>query len=300
MIAENIADGTFRSSVEDWLRALENKNNLSDASHQVLQTIIADPKFASYAAAKDIAERARLNGASVIRTAQALGYAGWPALRQEIRSRYIATLSAVELSSVHENQAASADPVGYSLTCQITELTNLRRSFDRREIRKLADSFASAKRRLIIASGSYAALGKILAHHATLAGYRSELADDAVAISNAIGDLTSDDIVVAVGFWRIYKSTITALKEAKARHSTTALITDVSQPHLRNLADYYLIVPSEGTSFFVSLVPAMAMIECLCLELARIDNKKTSESLESFEKQWKSFDHLFSGEGELG
>lgn len=280
-------------SVEDWLRSLEQDRFLSPSGHQVLQAAISNPKLASFASATELAEAAKVNVASVTRAAQSVGYSGWPAWRQEIRARFIGTLTATELADVHKSESAT-EPFGDALKRQIQQLTDVRRALDRKTLNQFARSIATANRRLIIASGSYTAIGQILAHHATLAGYRSELAEDSVAISNATGDLQAGDVVIAFTFWRIYKSTLTAMREARKRGAKVCLLADAALPQLIGIADHILIVPSESASYFVSVVPAMAVVEGVCAELERIDPARTSASIKSFEKQWRAFDHLHS------
>ncbi|WP_425964092.1 hypothetical protein [Rhizobium nepotum] len=47
--------------------------------------------------AAEIALQAEVDLSTVVRAAQAMGYPGWPAWREDIRARYIGTLSLPEL-----------------------------------------------------------------------------------------------------------------------------------------------------------------------------------------------------------
>ncbi|WP_425964381.1 MurR/RpiR family transcriptional regulator [Rhizobium nepotum] len=247
-----------------------SQEKLSAGGRKVLQTIIGDAQQASYASAAEIALQAEVDLSTVVRAAQAMGYPGWPAWREDIRARYIGTLSLPELTNVHHAETTASEIVDQALSRNLLQLADLRKRLDRDNLVAFAKIFASASRRVIAASGSYASVGQIFAHHATIAGYRTHLVEDAVMASNTTGDLAEGDVVVALCFWRIYKSTVTAMREAKTKGAKVCLITDVRRPYLVELADHVIIVPSESTSYFVSMVPAMAVIECACAELAKL------------------------------
>src|SRR6202043_2329008 len=88
--AKNVAEKIpLTQPVEDWLRALARQHSISKGAHDVIQAAILRPEFASYASAFDLGKDAGVNTATVTRAAQALGFSGWPELRQEIRARYV-------------------------------------------------------------------------------------------------------------------------------------------------------------------------------------------------------------------
>jgi DNA-binding MurR/RpiR family transcriptional regulator len=85
-----------------------------------------------------------------------------------------------------------------------------------------AKAIATAKRRLVVTSGS--AVARALEHNASLAGYCSELVDGSVSASNAIADMQAGDIVIALALWRLYRSTAHAVRQDKTLRATDALL----------------------------------------------------------------------------
>lgn len=284
----------FEEPLEDWLRNLDEKHSLTPALHEVVQAVINDPRHASFASVADLAKKANVNVATITRTAQNLGFSGWPDLRQEIRARFMSKLSAPEVSVVHQQETANHRPFDSALTRQIEQLSALRRRTDRQTIRDIAKVITAAKRRIVVGSGSFASIASILSHHATLCGYRMELATDAVAIANALGDVRHGDVVVIITFWRLYNSAIHASQQAKAKGATTCVITDAAVDALANNADYLLLAPAESTSFFTTVLPGLSLIEGLSAELAAVDPELSAKSIENFEEQWLSQDLLFT------
>ncbi|QRM32241.1 MurR/RpiR family transcriptional regulator [Microvirga sp. VF16] len=279
-------------SVEEWLRELGHGHTFSRAIQHVLDVAIANPELASYASATDFAAAVGVNGATVTRAAQSLGFSGWPEWRQEIRARFLGLLTAPELVGVHDAQA-SEQPFDETLNRQIENLASIRKTINRDVVRRFAQAIAGANRRLVVASGSYAAAGRLLCHNAGIAGYRCELIDDAVAIANALGDLTSEDIVIPITFWRIYKTALAAAREARAKHAKVYLISDALGSPIANLADQVLVVPSEGASYFPSLLPSICVVEGICAELAAVNPDKSKSAISAAERQWQQFDLLY-------
>jgi len=291
--AKNTADD-FAESLEDWLRNLDEKYGLTPAAHEVVQAVINDPRHASFASAAELAKKAEVNVATITRTAQSLGFSGWPDLRQEIRARFMSKLSAPEVSVVHQQETGNDRPFDAAVNRQIEQLTALRRRTDRQSVRDVAKIIAGAKRRIVLGSGSFESIASILAHHSTLCGYRMELATDGVTIANALGDVKEGDVVIIITFWRLYNSAIKAARQAKAKGATTCVITDAAVDALAETADHLLLAPAESTSFFATILPAISLVEGISAELGALDPEVSSRSVARFEEQWQDQDLLFT------
>src|SRR4051794_22967780 len=197
--------------LEGWLRSRLPERGLRPKSAAVLEVLVSQPRRASFGSTAELAQLAGVNVATVTRTAQALGFAGWPALQQELRARYISSLSAPQVAEEHRGVDS---PGSASLRRDLDSLALLNRRFDEGVLREVARAIAAARRTLVIADGSYAAVGIALAHNARLAGYdvHAVTAGDA-ELANQTAKLTSDDVLVAISFWRLYESTVLAASE---------------------------------------------------------------------------------------
>jgi DNA-binding MurR/RpiR family transcriptional regulator len=99
-------------SVEEWIESRTRRQPLGTQATKVLQVLASQPHFASYSAAREVADQAGVNISTVTRTAQAIGFAGWPDFQLELRNRYLASLSASDVLSEHEDE--TADPITVS------------------------------------------------------------------------------------------------------------------------------------------------------------------------------------------
>ncbi|MGI5282393.1 MurR/RpiR family transcriptional regulator [Nonomuraea polychroma] len=102
----------------------------------------------------------------------------------------------------------------------------------------IAEAIATARRTVIVADGSYAAIGLALAYNARLAGYpvTAVTAGDA-ELANTMTTLGADDVLIAISFWRLYESTVLAANEARSRGARVFALTDAASPALAEAAE---------------------------------------------------------------
>ena len=271
----------------DWLRDRMPERGLRPKASAVLRVLLSQPRRASFGSAAELAQLAGVNVATVTRTAQALGFAGWPALQQELRARYLSSLSAPQVAAEHR---AEGSPGSRSLRHDLDSLAQLSRRLDEEALRTIAEAVAAAGRTVIVADGSYAAVGIALAHNARLAGYPVAVVTGGDAeLANSVAAIGPGDVLIAISFWRLYESTVLAANEARARGARVFALTDVAVPGLANAAEAVVMVPAEGVAFFPSLTAGMAVAQALVTQLATVDPARTSASIERAEGMWSKF-----------
>ncbi|MFD8817345.1 MurR/RpiR family transcriptional regulator [Streptomyces sp. NPDC059627] len=136
-------------SIEAWLAGRTARGSLGPQAERVVHVLVRAPQFAGYASAREVAERAGVNVSTVVRTAQQFGFDGWPQLREELRARYLASVSAGELS-----ESPAADPAAQTLRQDAANLAALATPDTLAAIRATARAVRAARRTLVISSGS--------------------------------------------------------------------------------------------------------------------------------------------------
>lgn len=281
-----MTDGDTDDGLESWLRGRLPPRGLRPKSAAVLEVLISQPRRASFGSTGELAQLAGVNVATVTRTAQALGFAGWPALQQELRARYLSALSAPQVA---EARTSVGSPGLASLRRDLDGLALLARRLDEDDLRAVAEAVAAARRTLVVAEGSYASIGLAFAHNARLAGYDVQ-AVTAEGLANAVAALTAADVLVAISFWRLIENTVRAANEAHRRGAGVFVVSDAASPALARAADRVLMVPAEGVTFFPSLTAAMALVQAIVAQLAAVDPARTTASIEAAEAMWARFD----------
>lgn len=282
-----VAATTDADSVDDWLRSLLPGKELGGSTRQVFSLITTQPAKASFAPAAELAELAGTSVSSVTRLAQRLGYAGWPDLQRDLRARYLAHLSMLEVSETH---SSGESPFRASLRQDADSLATSLRNLDEQRISRIAEILASSENIYVTAQGSFAAVGHALVHNIHIAGYPvRQLLDSPAMIANHVARMTATDTLVVCSYWRLYDVAVIAAAEAKARGSKVIVLADNMSPALEKSADEIVLTPAEGTSFFPSLTAAMAAQQGIVATLARVDPARTRESLAAAEEGWQTF-----------
>jgi DNA-binding MurR/RpiR family transcriptional regulator len=277
--------------LDTWLHGRVPEKGLKPKAAAVLDILLAQPRRASYTSAADLAGLAGANTATVTRTAQALGFTGWPALQQELRARYLAALSAPEVAAEHTGIGETEVPSAAAVHRDVENLALLARRMDTGAVHALAEAIASARRTVVVAIGSYSAVGVALAHNAQLAGYDVRHAGGygGGGPANDVADITDQDVLVAISFWRLNQASVVAAEQASARGARVFAVTDAASPVLARAAERVLLVPAEGVAFFPSLTAGLALAQAVVTELAAVDPARTQSAVERAEAQWARF-----------
>lgn len=277
---------TSTDGLDAWLGSRTPPGGLPTKTSAVVEVLLTQPRMASYGGASEVARLAGANVATVTRTAQALGFRGWPALQQELRARYLSSLSAAQVAAEHGN--LSDAPGAASIRRDLDDVAQLSRGLDEDAVRGIAQAIAGSRRTLTISSGSFAAVGLALSHNVGLAGYESQPHRDVSAdFVNALARCGPKDVLVAISFWRLYVSAVHAAQLAQARGLTVCVITDTRSSELAELADHLAIVPAEGVSFAPSLTPAISLVQAISAELALVDPDLTQATVARSDQVWR-------------
>jgi DNA-binding MurR/RpiR family transcriptional regulator len=276
---------TNSSSVTEWLDSRVQGKKLAARQMQVIGVLRSQPRLASYGSVSDIAAAASSNASTVTRTAQALEFKGWADFQFELRSRFLASLSALEVAAEHNGHISS--PAQAAVSTDRANLAHLERTLDPATVRSIAEAIAGARQTLIVAAGSYAIPGKALEHNAVIAGYNVRLLDaDVAALTNTLARVTSEDLVIAISLWRVYDSTVRAMEIAHNAGAAIASITDSAGSPVAEHAAQRIVVPTEGAGFFPSLTGAVAAVQAIAVELASLDRERSNKNIAASERTW--------------
>lgn len=273
------------STLTEWLDSRVQGRKLAARQMQVVGILRSQPRLASYGSVSDIAVAAASNASTVTRTAQTLGFKGWSDFQFELRSRFLASLSAVEVAAEHNGHISS--PAAAAVSTDRANLAHFERTLNADTVHEIAQAIAGARQTFIVAAGSYAIPGKALEHNAIIAGYNVRLLDaDVAALTNAIARLGADDLVIAISLWRVYDSTMRAVEIAHSIGAPVVSITDSAGSPVAVNAAHRIVVPTEGAGFFPSLTGAVSAVQAIAVELASLDKERSNKNIAASERTW--------------
>ena len=275
--------------VDGWIEEMAAGKVWGAQASRIVQVLATKPRFSSYASARQIADSAGVNISTVTRTAQSLGFAGWPALQLELRNRFLASLTASEMLASHADP--SVDPIAAAFQRDAENLALATRAVDFAKLRTIAETIAGARRTLVIGSGSYLAPVVALAHIAAYLGL--DISWDPMGGTHRITQaarLGPGDCLVTFNPWRTPREILEIVRFAQERGATTCVVTDRIGSPLTAVGDHVLVVPSEGIASFPSLTASMTVVHALLGYLALQDVERGGELAVEMEAVWRRLD----------
>jgi DNA-binding MurR/RpiR family transcriptional regulator len=279
--------------VQEWLRLRLGDRQASPGALKVMRALSARAREMAYASTAEAASMSAVNVATVVRCAQLLGFSGWPALRTEARSRYLAGLSASEVLSAHGAETDS--PVWSTLRGDLRNLQELSQLLDEEQVGRVARLIGAARTTLVLGSGSFAAPGLQLAHLAQTVGYDVRLhREGGTSLINAAKLLGEQDCLVVMRLWRSPLEIMDAASVAKRQGAAVVVVADRAGTDVLRVADELVVVPSEGASMFPSITASVTVVNAVMAALVALDEERARAHYDRAEELWTEFG-LFPG-----
>lgn len=219
--------------------------SLQPSERRIAEVIAADLSGAVERTAQQLADLVGVGRASVIRTAQTLGYEGYPQLRVALAREL-----AFGQEESHDDGdgtlvgalRAGVDAFGRSLPRVTAALTEA-------AVADFVSALDEADRVLITATGLSAPLGLDAAMRLGAAGRPAEYVPDTLAQQIAARQLAPGDVCLALSGSGANRPTLTVASAARDAGARVLALTSFANAPLVQLADTALIVPPVTDSF---------------------------------------------------
>jgi DNA-binding MurR/RpiR family transcriptional regulator len=265
------------------LRALFDRPRLSPGQRRIAQYLIENITEAAFLSITDLADRVGVSQPSVTRFASAVGFSGYPALREKLQSIALGTLAGggpAEENRGNELQAA--------VDAEIENLENLRRDFADPNLvidigRKLASStpLTVLGLRISVSLAEYFAYAARRIHpDVRLVTRGGSVAYDALLQSREAGGTW----VLAFSMPRHAQETLTAVQVARGAGLKVALITDLALGPLADEADVVFSLGTGSRLVFDSYAAPGVMCSALLQAMTDADPERTQARLEEYEQ----------------
>jgi DNA-binding MurR/RpiR family transcriptional regulator len=259
---------------------------LGPAGRRVAHCIAQNPAAALASSATALAARAKTSDATVIRTVQTLGYAGFAELKQALaasigRSDGAATPADNMRLTLAELHGASLHAIDTVLDAHDPALATLRSASFRDQLGRALPILHDAARIAVFGIGPSAALARYVTLLLGRSG-RSALCLDTsgIMLADQMLDLQRGDAVLAMAYGRPYREALGLLAHARELGSPFVLITDKAGGPLATVADAVLVVPRGRTGHVALHAATMLALEMIVLSLAASDQTRALERLD--------------------
>jgi DNA-binding MurR/RpiR family transcriptional regulator len=257
---------------------------LSPAARRVARFLAGHRPLALALSAAELAERAGTSDATVVRTVQALGFAGLPELKRELAAA-LATGPADPASAMRATLAEAGEEAGRALDLAIATqreaVEALAAPEARTTLRAAVSALHPARRILVFGLGPSAALARYLAILLGRAGRAAHALDaSGIALADQMLDLAPGDALLALAYGRAYREVVALFAEARRLGLPVVLVTDSLEPALARQAD--VVIPARrGRARRVALHGAtLVALEAIALGLAAADGPRALAALD--------------------
>ncbi len=268
--------------------------NLSPQLQEAARWVIDHPADVALLSLREQARRAGIAPATLTRLAQRLGLRGYDGVRKlyadAVRARpesYRGRAEELLVRRDSEGDSALVQDIFASLT---QHLQNLSSPDVIKRFTAAADMIASADRVFCLGLRSSFAVAYIFHYVRSLFGSNSVLVDGSggsgVDVLRTIGKA---DVLLAISVKPYVSHTIEAATFAKARGTRVVALTDSEISPLASIADEVIVVRTDTPSFFHTMAPAFAAVECVAALVAARRGRETLAALDESERQLAAF-----------
>ncbi|WP_432041197.1 MurR/RpiR family transcriptional regulator [Streptomyces cadmiisoli] len=265
------------------LRELFDRPRLSPGQRRIAQYLIEHITEAAFLSITDLADRVGVSQPSVTRFAAAVGFSGYPALREKLQAVALGTFAgggAAEEERGNELQAA--------VDAEIENLENLRRDFaDPGRLIEVGRELSESTPLTVLGLRISVSLAEYFAYAARrihpdvrLVTRGGSVAYDALLQSREAGGTW----VLAFSLPRHAQETLAAVRQARGAGLRVAVITDLALGPVADEADVTFATGTGSRLVFDSYAAPGVMAAALLQAMTDADPERTQARLEAYEQ----------------
>ena len=276
---------------------------LSPAERQVAEVVLRDPESVAFGTVARVASAASTSGASVVRLANRLGYAGFSGLQAAVQSAIGQQLRpAVE----RIRREHGSDVVSRTLRAELDNVERTLSGVAPEAFGAAVDLLADRRREVLVVAGdAESGVGAMFA--AMLALVREDVAQvggSDVAVARRMAGCGPATVVVAIDLRRYERWVVDCVGRAVAAGATALAVTDSPLSPLaamtggqpaRNDGGVTFTVAAEGAGVFDSHVGTLALANALVTGTAARLRRTAAHRLDAVEAAWRAAGALVDG-----
>jgi DNA-binding MurR/RpiR family transcriptional regulator len=267
-------------------RVAERLPALSPSEVRVASFILEHAGDVAFLSVNDVAKLLGSSDATVVRTAQALGYGGFPDLRRElietVRNR---ATPALRLGRGLESVGGSSGSLlENSLDAQIDLLQQARHTVRPEAFDQAVDIIVDASRTLTFGVEAAGHLAQMFALRLRRIGYEAmSISASGLGLADRLLTMRTGDALVAIADEQAPAETALVFAEAKSREVPVIMLTEALPARFANQTTVALIAPRSRAGGFKTLTTTGVLLDTLLLGIAARDRGRALLNLERFD-----------------
>lgn len=261
---------------------------LSKGHRRIAEYIAEHYDKAVFMTAAALGSACGVSESTVVRFATAMGYEGYPELRET-------------LSSLVRQQLTSEQRFAIASTIQERDVLSTVLHNDEHNIRKTVEALSqldfddvvsrllAARRIYVMGLRSAAPLAQFMYH------YLHQILDDVVLVHNSTGDVFEEiarigeqDVLVGISFPRYSTRTVECMRFAKQNGAQVVGLTDGDMSPLHDAADVCLCASTDMASFVDSLAAPLSVINALVVSVGLHRREELAAHFKRLEGIWNA------------
>ena len=261
---------------------------LSKGHRRIAEYIAQNYDKAVFMTAAALGQACGVSESTVVRFATAMGYDGYPELRETLASLVRQQLTSEQrfaiTSSIQERDVLS--------TVLHNDEQNIRKTVEelsQRDFDNVVNRLLSARRIYVMGLRSAAPLAQFMYH------YLHQILDDVLLVHNTTGDVFEEiarigkkDVLVGISFPRYSARTLECMRFAKQNGAQVVGLTDGDMSPLHEAADVCLCASTDMASFVDSLTAPLSVINALAVSVGLHRREELAAHFKQLEGIWNA------------
>jgi len=262
---------------------------LSGGQRKVVDFFVGRSEQAVFLTSLQVAREVGVSEATVVRTARALGFSGYPEFRQAFRTSFLQRMSTV--TRVRLSAPARGKESEIAAAVLETEFSNLeatRLRLDPKALARAAEMIVNARTVYVVGMRSAYSLAWLLHFSLMLIQARSHLLTLGVGdVPERLEGIDGRDVVVGISFERYATATIHLFHACLEQGARGIALTDKPTSPLAERAEVVLEAQNRLSSFIDSYVAPTALIDVLVTLVAAKRRRTVLRALTEREQTWR-------------
>lgn len=261
-------------------RLAKNLGGLTDGQRLLANRLLVEPA-AGFTSAERLAREVRVSIPTVVRFAQALGYAGYGEMRQALVTEARETRG--KQARFLQTPSGAMQTLEEVLRRDVANMENTVHQVDSRTLEEVVKALSGARHRVVLGRGISCHMAGLLAYLLTQVGLTS-VADQSVDFATQVSHLSPKDLLVAFSFHPYSRETLDAVTYARERRVPVVGFTDRQGAPLSKLATWLFPLCGENLLYSHSLSGFMLMANALAVLAASKDAARNLRRLKEAER----------------
>ena len=261
---------------------------LSKGHRRIASFIAQHYEKAGFMMAAALGAECGVSESTVVRFAAAMGYEGYPELREALSSLVRQRLTSEQRFAI----ASGMDQHNVLGQVLRNDEQNIRKTIEglsQAEFDDVVDRLLGARRIYVMGLRSAAPLAQFMYH------YLHQIMDDTVLVANTTGDvfeeiarIGAEDVLVGISFPRYSARTLECMRFARQNGAQVVGLTDGDMSPLREVSDVCLCASTDMASFVDSLAAPLSVINALVVSVGLHRREELAEHFKRLEGIWNA------------